>query len=111
MLSRLPQPFTDRTDAAFSVQGKGWRTVSEQLHGIRFTDRRCARADYLDALTEGGDAGGVLLTLDDYYLPGWNTPEPAMACCRTWSLSMVTGRDPTSFGWSKATPGGPERTR
>ena len=69
MLSRLPQPFTDRTDAAFSVQGKGWRTVSEQLHGIRFTDRRCARADYLDALTEGGDAGGVLLTLDDYYLP------------------------------------------
>ena len=111
MLSRLPQPFTDRTDAAFSVQGKGWRTVSEQLHGIRFTDRRCARADYLDALTEGGrcrrcaaHAGRLLPALAGYSGASHGLLPHVVAV-------DGDGPGPTSCGWSKATPGGPERTR
>ncbi len=68
-LTTVPQPFLDRTDVAFSAQGRGWREAATEIAGLAVEDHVVGRADYLGGVRSALAAGGVLSLVNDSAVP------------------------------------------
>jgi hypothetical protein len=68
-LSTIPQPFLDRTDVAFSAQGRGWKEVAGEVADVTIRDHIADRANYLTEVTDALTRGGAVLLVDDSQVP------------------------------------------
>ena len=68
-LTTVPQPFLDRTDVAFSAQGRGWRESAVGIAGLAVSDHAVQRADYLREVSAALARGGAVTLVDDSAVP------------------------------------------